>query len=145
MLADTVIARLMDKVPDLQRRIQGAASLVQLMQENKLPPVTPAANVIASGLVGGQAAAGSGAFTQAFDETISVFLTFRNVQGTGSRALDLFDTVKWAVIRALCGWAPSDTVGVFRLVSGRVVNMAAGTLIYQIDFAIGDQLRILET
>jgi hypothetical protein len=142
MLADDVIRRLKEEVGALENRVEGAASLVQLMQQNQLPQHTPAANVISSGLAGGAADAGAGLFRQAFDETIAVFLTFRNVQGTGARALDLFDAIRTEVIHALCGWAPEGLTGVFRLVRGQVVNMAAGTLIYQIDFAIGDQLRI---
>lgn len=145
MLSDAVIQRLKDRVACLSGRVEGAANLVQLMQQNQLPQHTPAANVIASGLQGGQAQAGAGLFTQAVDETVSVFLTFRNVQGKGERALDLFDQARTGVIEALCGWAPDDTVGVFRLVRGQVVNMTAGTLVYQIDVAVGDQLRIIET
>jgi hypothetical protein len=143
MLSDDVIQRLKERVPELKTRVEGAASLVQLMQANQLPQTTPAANVISSGLTGGAPDAAAGLFRQAFDETVPVFLTFRNVQGSGTRALDLFDAVRWGVIEALCGWGTDDSVGVFRLVRGQVVNMAAGTLIYQIDFAIGDQLRIV--
>jgi hypothetical protein len=144
-ITDHVIQRLKDRVTALSGRVEGAASLVQLMQENQLPQHSPAANVISSGLAGGATTTGAGTFVQAVDETVSVFLTFRNVQGKGTRALDHFDAVREDVIAALCGWAPGDTVGVFRLVRGQVVRMAAGTLIYQIDFAVGDQLRIIET
>ena len=142
MLADEVITRLKERVPLLQHRVEGAAHLAQLMAANRLPQNTPAANVIASGVTGGQPDATSGYFRQVFEETVTVYLTFRNVVGAGGNALDLFDQVKWEVIEALCGWAPEDPVGVFRLVRGQVVNMATGTLLYQIDFAIGDQLRI---
>lgn len=142
MLVDDVITRLKERVGRLEHRVEGAASLIQMMQANQLPQVTPAANVIASGLAGGAADAGAGLFRQPIEETIAVFLTFRNVQGKGATALDLFDAVRTEVISAVCGWAPEDGYGVFRLVRGQVVNMAAGTLIYQIDFAISDQLRI---
>jgi hypothetical protein len=142
MLADDVIQRLKELVPQLATRVEGAAHLAQLMAANQLPQHSPAANVIASGLSGGAPDAAAGLFRQPFDETVTVYLTFRNVQGAGGNALDLFDEVKWAVIKALCGWAPADTVGVFRLVRGQVVSMTTGTLLYQIDFAIGDQLRI---
>lgn len=142
MLSDDVIQRLREKAPLLETRIEGAASLVQLMQQNQLPQHTPAANVISSGLAGGTADSVTDLFRQSYDETISVFLTFRNVQGTGARSLDLFDEVRAEVIGAVCGWGPEGKLGVFRLIRGQVVNMAAGTLIYQIDFAIADQLRI---
>lgn len=146
MLALSVIERLKENVPHLQGRVEGAADLVQIRSENRLPQSPVAAHVVANGLVGGAASAGTGSFTQAVDETVSVLLTFRNVQG--GRGLDLYDTVKWAVITALCGWAPTgqagdETVGVIRLARGQVISQDAGTLIYQIDFAVGDQLRIL--
>lgn len=148
MLAESVIARLKERVPQLQGRVEGAANLVQIRAENRLPQSPIAAHVVADGLTGGAPGAGAGSFVQPFDETVSVILTFRNVQGMG-RGLDLYDAVKWSVIRALCGWAPEgqsgeETVGVFRLARGRSIGQEAGTLIYQIDLAIGDQLRILE-
>ena len=142
MLADDVMQRLKDLVPELQHRVEGAAHLAQLMAQNNLPQNTPAANVIASGISGGAPDVGAGLFRQPYDETVTVYLTFRNVQGPGGNVLDLFDQVKWAVIEALCGWAPAGVIGVFRLVRGQVENMATGTLLYRIDFAIGDQLRI---
>lgn len=142
MLEDDVIARLQDRVPDLSGRIEGAAHLAQLQAQNQFPKVTPAANVISTGLQGGVADAASGVFRQSFDETIGVILTFRNTTGKGARALDKISTVKRAVIEAICGWAPDDMVGVFKLLRGGIVSFAGGTLVYQIEFAVGDQLRI---
>lgn len=142
MLALHVIDRLKERVAAFSGRVEGVASLVQLIQQNQLPGVTPAARVMASALQGGQPDSSAGLFRQSFDQTVTVYLVFRNVQGTGGNELDRFDDVLWAVIHALCGWAPEETVGVFRLLRGQVVNMTAGTLLYQIDFAIGDQLRI---
>jgi hypothetical protein len=142
-VAALVIDRLKERVPTLAGRVEGAAHLAQMMAANQMPQVTPAANVIATGLAGGTADASTGFFRQSFDETVTVYLTFRNVQGPGGNALDLFDEVKWSVIEAICGWGPETAVGVFRLLRGQVVNMATGTMLYQIDFALGDQLRIL--
>lgn len=149
MLALDVIARLKERVDQLQNRVEGAADLIQIRSENRLPQSPVAAHVVADGLTGGTPGSASTVFTQPFDETVSVVLTFRNVQGAG-RGLDLYDTVKWAVINALCGWAPTgqdgaETVGVFRLQRGRVINQQTGTLMYQLDFAIGDQMRITVT
>ena len=142
MLVDDVIARLQDRVPDLSGRIEGAAHLAQLQAQNQLPKITPAANVISTGLQGGVADAASGLFRQSFDETIGVILTFRNTAGKGARALDKVDAVKRRVIEAICGWTPDDLVGVFRLARGGIVSFTGGTLVYQIEFAVGDQLRI---
>ena len=46
------------------------------------------------------------------------------------------------MIEAICGWAPDGMVGVFRLSRGGIVSFTGGTLVYQIEFAVGDQLRI---
>ncbi len=142
LVAEAVIERLKERVSLLENRVEGAAHLAQLMASNNLPQITPAANVISSGLAGREAGASAGFFTQGFDETITVYLTFRNVQGKGARTIDLYLPVRQAVIEAICGWSPADTVGVFRLVAARTENMQTGTLLYRIDFAIGDQLRI---
>lgn len=139
MLADDIIARLKDRVPGLQNRVEGASGMANL------PQVTPAARVIASGLLGGQADAGTGLFRQTFDETVSVYLVFRNVQGVGGNELDLFDTLKFAVIEALAGWAPEDAIGVLRLTRAQIDRFEAGTLIFRIDLSIMNQLRITVT
>ena len=139
MLADDIIARLKERVPDLQNRVEGASGMANL------PQVTPAARVIASGLLGGQPDAGTGIYRQSFDETVSVYLVFRNVQGAGGNELDLFDTLKFAVIEALAGWAPESAVGVLRLTRAQIDRFETGTLIFRIDFTIGNQLRIIVT
>ena len=142
MLVDDVKSRLSDRVPDLSGRIEGAANLVDLLRQNGLSQQALSANLIASGLQGGAVDAASGLFRQAIDETITVVLTFRSVGATGAQVLDRMDEIIRAVIDAVCGWAPEASPGVFRLVRGNVASLTAGTLVYQIDFAIADQLRI---
>lgn len=143
MRVDDVIARLADRVPELAGRIGGAASLAQLMAQNQLPQQQTAAQVISTGLSGGAPDAAAGLYRQSFDETITVILTFRHAGATGALVLERLDEVKMAVICAIAGWEPEGAMSPFRLVRGQVVNMAAGTLIYSIDFALGDQLRIV--
>lgn len=142
MIAE-VIARLQAQVPDLAGRVEGAASFADLMRRNALPQHTPAAHVLPLGLRGGKADAASGAFTQAFDETVAVLLTVRSYDRTGAPALEDVDTLIRVIVEAVAGWAPGDEVGVFALGRGQLVNMSAGTIVYQLDFTISDQLRIL--
>ena len=66
---------------------------------------------------------------------------------TGARSADPLRDLRNEVIARIVGKeAPSDwggeTIGVFRLSRGELLSMSAGTLIYQLDFAIDDQLRI---
>lgn len=142
MLADDVIDRLKERVDLLQSRVEGAAALMQVLSSGASPQSPVSAYVVADGMRGGTVDSASELFCQSFEETVNVVLIYRNVQGAGGRGLDLYDQVKWAVIEAVCGWAPDDPVGVFRLGQGRTIRQEAGTLFYQIDFAIGDQLRI---
>ena len=46
------------------------------------------------------------------------------------------------VLDAVAGWGPDDAVGVFELARGSLLHNRDGRLVYQLDFAIDDQLRI---
>lgn len=142
MLVDAVIARINGQVPVLSGRTEGAASFADLMRQNALPQVTPAAHVLPLGLQGGAADAGSDIFRQAFDEVVAVVLTYRSHDRTGGRAVGEIDGIIRQLIEAIVGWGPDEAIGVFRLARAALISMSAGTIVYQIEFAITDQLRI---
>lgn len=137
-----IITRLNDQVPEFSGRIEGAAELAGLMRQNALPQVTPAAHVLPLGLRGGQAQAGAGTYRQEIEDVVAVLITLRAHSRTGREALPDIDTLSRKVIDAIAGWGPGDAIGVFRLARGALVSMSAGTVLYQIDFALTDQLRI---
>ncbi len=141
MIAD-VITRLEAQVSDLAGRVQGAADFADLMRRNQLPQVTPAAHVLSLGMTGRAGESSTGFFTQIFEQVIGVVLTIRSHSATGERVLDDAEALIMDVIRAIVGWGPNDEIGVFRLVRAGLVSMQAGTLVYQIDFSITDQLRV---
>lgn len=141
-VVEALIARLQEKVPDLSNRVSGALQIAELMRQNALPQHTPAANVISVGLQGGAPDIASGLYRQMYDEVFGVLLTFRNNDQVGKAALARVGEVIHAVLNAVAGWAPENALGTFRLVRGTVVTVSAGTLVYQIDFALTDQLRI---
>lgn len=142
-MIEAVKSRLEAQVPELAHRVEGAAQFAALMKSNALPQHTPAAHVLPLGLQGGRADAMAGAFTQELQEAIGVILTLRSQSQTGDKALDPVNTLVRAIIAALAGWAPNDETGVFRLLRGNLISMSAGTIVYQLDFTITDQLRIL--
>lgn len=143
-MISAVIQRIEAQVPRLAGRLQGAAELQALMAQNALPQSREAGFVLPLGLVpSGRPDSGAGAFTQMVDEIVGVLLTFRHAGKTGDRILEDVRALIMEVIGAVAGWAPGATIaGVFRLQRAGVVRMSAGTLVYQIDFAISDQLRI---
>lgn len=142
-MIDDVITRIEAQVPALVGRTNGAADLMQLMKENRLPQHPVAAHVLPGGLRGGGGESAANAYTQMVDEVISIILTFRIVGPTAERVLPELEAIIRNLAQALMGWSPSDTVGVFGLRRGSVVKMEAGTLIYQLDFAISDQWRVI--
>ncbi|WP_226779512.1 phage tail terminator protein [Oceaniglobus trochenteri] len=142
MLVAPTVERIETRVASLAGRVETALQLSEMIRKNALPQHTPAAFVLPTGLRGGPEDAGAGAFTQMLSEMVGVVLVVRDNTPTGRLALREFDTLVRSVVEAVAGWAPSDQVGVFRVVSGRVISAASGAVVYQLEFSISDQLRI---
>lgn len=140
-MIDDVIERLKTSVPDLENRVEPIVELAAAMNSGRLPE-TANAIVSPAALRGGASDVGAGIFTQPFVEAVSVLLIARVYDQTGRRALAALRPLIMAVVEAVAGWAPGDQVGVFSLVRGGVVSLQKGVLLYQIEFAIEDELRI---
>ncbi|NML88349.1 hypothetical protein HHL26_04620 [Sphingobium sp. TB-6] len=145
---EAVKARLAD-IAALERRIQPAASLSELIAQNRLPQVTPAAFILPLGLRGGRADAATGIYRQSIAEMLGVVLILRSAgDATGAKSADALTPLRNAVIDRIVGWAPtsgwngSETIGVFTLSRGELISMSAGALVYQLDFSVDDQVRI---
>ncbi|MDK3072767.1 hypothetical protein QO034_06565 [Sedimentitalea sp. JM2-8] len=128
-------------MPDLGSRVEGALDLADMLRAGRLPENTNAI-VLPVGLAGRAADAASGLYRQAFTETVGVLLLARVHDRTGRRALGRIRPLIMEVVEAIAGWTPGDQLGVFQLKGGRIVSMTGGTLIYQVEFTIDDQLRI---
>jgi hypothetical protein len=145
MLVADLVTRLDAAVPQLTRRVEGAAELSELVKRKALPQASPFAFVLPLGLhAASHGDAAAGAFTQMVDEVFGVVL-FVRASGdiTGGRALPSIDTLVWAVIEAVCGWGPEDAIGVFHLRRGQLLSAEAGAVIYQLDFGLQSQVRIV--
>ncbi len=144
MQLNDVISRIGAKVAPLAGRVEGAAELTELVREDALPNITPAAYVLPLGLRGGQPDAAAGLFRQAFEAFVGVVLVIDSAGDvTGAGALPTMDELVDQVVAAMCGWGPGNAVGgVFQLSRGALVSLSRGTIIYQLDFAIEDMLRI---
>ena len=77
------------------------------------------------------------------DEAVAVMLTVRNQSRDAQAILTDLRAFVMRIIEAVAGWAPAASVGVFHLKRAALVSSTAGTFVYQIDFAISDQLRII--
>ncbi|SEN74702.1 hypothetical protein SAMN05216227_10234 [Pseudorhodobacter antarcticus] len=81
-------------------------------------------------------------FVQTVEESVSVLLSMRNAGRTGDKALVDIAPQITAVLAAVCGWAPEEVSGVFKLVRAGPVSLADTTFTYVIEFSITDQFRI---
>ncbi|QEW21227.1 hypothetical protein LA6_003435 [Marinibacterium anthonyi] len=142
-MIDAVTARLESLIPELDRRVDGAAEFTRLMETKKLPSGGVRAYVLPTGIRGQRGDALAGAFTQPIVRTLAVVLLTRSVDAAGERALTRLNAFVDEIITALAGWAPSDEVGVFELRLASIIPTETGLLGYQIEFSITDQLRIL--
>lgn len=145
MLVSDIIARLEARVDDLAGRVQGAAELAELVRRKALPQASPFAFVLPLGLHARNAGeAGAGYFVQNVDEVFAVLLVVRaSGDITGGKALPAIDALVQSVVAGVCGWGPSGAMGVFSLRRGQLASAEAGTVIYQLDFAIQSQVRVL--
>ncbi|MGV8949690.1 MAG: phage tail terminator protein [Cypionkella sp.] len=137
-----IIERLQALVPELGK-VEGAIELAALMASKPQAHAKPRAHVVPMGLKGGALDNGTGDFTQAIDVAFTVFLTFSAVADPrGQKAAVDVHALQTSVLEALCGWGPEDAVGVVRLLRAAPIDLRPGALVYAIEFAIQDQLRI---
>jgi hypothetical protein len=145
MLVSDLVAHIGAGVAELSGRVEGAAELSELMRKKALPQAGTYAWVVPLGLrprSHGDAAAN--AFTQMVDEVFGVVLFVRAAgDPTGGKALPTIDQLVWAVITKICGWGPDEAVGVFSLRRGELLSAEAGVVLYQLDFGLPQQIRII--
>ena len=138
-----VIDRLVANVPAL-RTVQGAAELAALLAAKT--PITgrPFAHVVPNGIRGAEVSATTGLFVQMVDHLFAVYLTIpATADRAGTKALPDALALQNSIIDALAGWAPDDVSGVFRLTRAGLQRFEPGLIVYVIEFAIADQLRII--
>jgi len=141
---EDVFARLKDRVTDLAGRIDTASAFARLVEHKQLPQQTPAAFVLPGSISGGLAQLASGLFRQAVTETVSIVLCVRVAgDARGDRSIDEITPLLRSVVGAICGWAPANCPGQFVLLSGQLVGTQDSCLVYQLDFSLDDQLRII--
>ena len=145
MLVADLVERIEAAVAALAGRVETAAELSELVRRKALPQASPFAFVLPLGLYAqGHGEAGAGHFVQAVDEAFAIVL-FVRASGdiTGGKALPGIDALVWSVIDAVCGWGPDDATGVFHLRRGQLLSAEAGAVIYQLDFGLQQQVRIV--
>lgn len=130
-------------VAALDARIEEAADLAALVRSDALPAQSPWAFAIPLGIDGGAPDAAAGIYRQSITEVVGLVLVVQAPgDPSGADALGTIDELIIDIVQRVCGWAPDDVPGVFVLRRGRLLSVANGAVIYQLDFALDDQLRI---
>ena len=143
LIVNTVADRLKAEVPAFGA-VELVADLAVLVKENALPQQDVSAFVVDLGFDDRDRFSASGIYTQMIATTIGVIVCVKSYgDAAGASKLPMLDQLVKAVINALAGWAPDDVVGVFELRRGRLQSIMSGLMIYQVEFALTDQLRIV--
>ena len=144
LLVDAVASRIDNQVTALKGAIQYIADLASLVASNAMPQREVTAFVVPLGFDAGDGQSAVNAHTQMLNRAVGVVLAIKALgDARAQRAVPTIDTLETAVIRAVAGWAPDDVAGVFNVLRGRLVSVESGLVLYQIDFALKDQLRIV--
>jgi hypothetical protein len=142
MLLSPVITRIAEQVPELTGRVHGAAEYRRLLESRALQNAAGGAYVMPAGLRGGRVQSAAGAYVQDLDEVVAVVLFVPNPNPGNTRQVATIDALVKAVVEALCGWVPGGAIGPFQLLRGAMINLGGGSLAYQVEFTVADQLRI---
>lgn len=138
-----VVIERLGLIPELVGRIHPVGELADILARGTLAQATPAAFVLPLGIRGGRADAVTGLYRQNIERLVGVVLAVRHVNDpTGALAKAALDPLIDATIGVLAGWGDDDMIGVFTLARGELAGIDKGTITYQLDFAIEDQLRI---
>jgi len=124
--------------------IEEVADLAALIAANQTPQRSPWAYVLPLGFNGGPAEVSANAYRQPFEPVIAIVFVVQALDDPKARkALATVDQLEQDTLALICGWAPVGAIGVFRALRGRLVSVSQGLVIYQIDFALQNQLRIV--
>lgn len=143
--AATIITRLTATVPALAS-VEGAAELAALLASPPQVWNRTRAHVVPLGIKGGAVLDVAGAFVQAIDVAFAVYLSLpSHGDAKGGRKLDDVSVLQNAIIATLCGWVPAGVTsqGEVRLVRAYLAELKPGAIVYALEFAVSDHLRIM--
>jgi hypothetical protein len=143
-LVDAAAQRISDQVDELTGLIEYVADFAALIASNALPQRDLTAFVIPAGFDADDGQSAVNAHTQGLQRAISVVLVIKaRGDARAKTAVPRIEDLEMKVVRAVAGWAPDTSPGVFNVTRGRLVSVDNGVVIYQIDFRLVDQLRII--
>lgn len=143
-LVDLVAQRIGQEVSELTGAIEYVAEFAALVEEGALPQRDVAAFVVPLGFDAGGGESATGVHTQIINEAVGVILVVKARGDTRARpAVPKVDALVNKIVEKVAGWAPNDSVGVFNVLRGRLVPGGRGVVVYQIEFSLRDQLRIV--
>lgn len=137
------VKALVEAIPALSGRVEGALQLARLRQQNALPQVTPAAFVAPAGIAGDAPDVATGAFRQKLTDVIAVVIVLRTTDDPrAARHIDPLAALIREVIGALSGVRPEGASGPIVFLRGFLVSMADAAVTYQLEFSIASHLRL---
>lgn len=143
-LVQLVADRIGAQVADLTGHVEGIAQMAALIAQNALPQADVCAFVVPLGFDDRGGDSATGAHTQMLEDSVGVILCIKaRGDAKAKKALPTIEQLTNSVVDAVAGWGPAAATGVFRVNRGRLLSFEGGIVLYQLDFTLLDQLRIL--
>ncbi|UGA45958.1 hypothetical protein HU230_0007945 [Bradyrhizobium quebecense] len=143
-LVDLVAKRIAARVPTLAGAIEYIAELAALVEAGALPQRDLAAFVVPLGFDDRGGSSAANAYTQTLADMVGVVICIKARGDVKAKsAVPKVDEIVNEIVDAVAGWTPNQSVGVFRVLRGRLIPGASGLIVYQLDFELLDQLRIV--
>lgn len=137
------IKALVETIPVLARRTEGALQLARLRQQNALPQVTPAAFVCPAGIAGDRPDVATGVFRQQLTDVVAVVIVLRASDDPKvARAIDPLHDLIRQVITTVAGVRPPGASHPIQFLRGFLVSMADAAVTYQLEFSAQSQMRL---
>lgn len=142
-LEQLVAVRIDDQVAALKGHVEDVAAFATLLAEGALPQAEVCAFVAPSGFDDRGGSSIVGAHTQMLEDVVTVILCVKaRGDAKGSKALPTIAELRDDVVACVAGWQPAGDA-VFFVRRGRMVSFEKGLMLYQLDFSLKNQLRIM--
>lgn len=141
-LALQIGERLMAAVPVLSGRVENAASFAAMTAAGELPDATPSAFVLPLGFDAQDPAVAAGLHVQDQVEQCGIILVCSYPgDALAAKALPEADLIAGEIVQALAGWVPEGAMAGLAIRRGRLIDVSAGTIFFQIDVSLEGQIR----
>lgn len=142
-LVDQVVDKIDSGIAVLQGRVDRAAAFAAMTKSGEMPQSTPAVFVLPLGFDARDPELATGAHVQRVFETVAVILVIDTAgDGLAARALPEMTELSDDIVTLIAGWVPDGAIAPVAVKRGRLIDITAGAIFYQLEFSLEGTLRL---